>query len=111
MRRGFARKDEVREATFKTIARQLDRGLAAMLAAVPRPYDSGTKCNAEGYKIRWNSEKIHIDTTDCGVVVNALLTGASVHESQPMIPLAVNTAGPVTNCYDLMDATYCCGEI
>ena len=44
------------------------------------------------------------DTADCGVPVSALLTSASVHDSQAAIPLAKMTAGRVTSCYDLMDA-------
>ena len=41
----------------------------------------------------------------------ALLTSASVHDSQVAIPLATMTAARVTNCYDLMDAAYDAAEI
>ncbi len=51
-------------------------------------------------------DKLHIDTADCGVPLSAILTSASVHDSQVAIPLAVMTAGRVTNLYDLMDAAY-----
>ena len=46
------------------------------------------------------------DKADCGVSVSALVTSASVHDSQAAIPLAKMTAGRVTGCYDLMDAAY-----
>lgn len=110
-KRGRPRKDEVREPKLKTIARQLGQSLTEMLAALPTACDRGTKCNAQGYKISWNGYKLHLDTADCGVVVSALLTSASVHDSQTAIPLALMTQGRVTHCYDLMDAAYCSAEI
>lgn len=110
-KRGRPRKDEVREPKLKTIAQQLGQSLTEMLAALPKACDCGTKCNAQGYKTSWNGYKLHMDTADCGVVVSALLTSASVHDSQTAIPLALMTQGRVTNCYDLMDAAYCSAEI
>ena len=86
------------------ITRQLGQSLTEILAALPSPCDRGTKCNAKGYKL-------HIDAADCGVVVSALLTSASVHDSQTAIPLAMMTKSRVTNCYDLMNAAYCREEI
>lgn len=111
VKRGRPRKDEVREPKLKVITRQLSQSLAEMLGALPRVCDRGTKCNAQGYKVSWNGYKLHIDTADCGVVVSALLTSASVHDSQTAIPLGLMSAGRVTNCYDLMDAAYCSEEI
>lgn len=110
-KRGRPRKDEVRTPKLKTIARQLEQSLTEMLATLPKACDRGTKYNAQGYKISWNGYKLHLDTADCGVVVSALLTSASVHDSQTAIPLALMTQGRVTNCYDLMDAAYCSAEI
>ena len=43
--------------------------------------------------------------------VSAILTSASVHDSQVAIPLATMSAGRVTNLYDLMDAAYDATEI
>ena len=43
--------------------------------------------------------------------LGAILTSASVHDSQVAIPLAMMTAGRVMNLYDLMDATYDAREI
>jgi len=105
--RGRPRKGEVRAAKVSNIAWQRSQPLAAMLGALPRTCDRGTKCNAQGYKNSWNGYKLHLDTADCGVPVSALLTSASVHDSQTAIPLATMTASRVTNLYDLMDAAYC----
>ncbi len=110
-KRGRPRKDEVRAPKLKTIARQLGQSLTEILAALPKACDRGSKCNAQGYKINWNGYKLHLDTADCGVVVSAVLTSASVHDSQTAAPLAQMTQAQVTHCYDLMDAGHCSAEI
>lgn len=38
--------------------------------------------------------------------MSAIITSASVHDSQVAIPLATLTAQRIDNCYDLMDAAY-----
>lgn len=91
----------------KRIEVQLQQTLAQMLSEIPKDCDRGSKCNAQGYKNSWNGYKLHIDTADCGVAVSALLSSASMHDSQAAIPLALMSAERVTNCYDLMDAAYC----
>ena len=59
----------------------------------------------------WNGYKLHIDTADCGVPVAAILSSASMHDSQAAIPLSHLTAARVTNLYDVMDAAYCSAEL
>jgi len=110
-KRGRPKKGEVREAKTTQIGQQLKQTLPQMLAELPTRCDRGSKCNAQGYKVSWNGYKLHIDTADCGVPISALLTSASVHDSQTAVPLALMTASRVTNCYDLMDAAYCSEEI
>jgi Transposase DDE domain len=112
--RGRPRKDDIRvpkESKLKGITQQLTQSLAEMLVALPSAIDRGTKCNAQGYKTSWNGYKLHIDTADCGIAVSALLTSASVHDSQTAIPLGLMSQRRVTNCYDLMDAAYCSEQI
>ena len=106
-RRGRPKRGEVRVPERTRLERQVTQALPAMVAELPSACDRGTKCNAQGYKVSWNGYKLHLDTTDGGVPVSALLTSASVHDSQVAIPLATMTAGRVTNRYDLMDAAYC----
>ena len=93
------------------LGQQRQQTLAHMLSELPNACDRGTKCNAQGYKVSWNGYKLHLDTADCGVPVSALLTSASVHDSQTAVPLATMTASRVTNLYDLMDAAYCSKEL
>ena len=111
IKRGRPKKGEVREAKRKRIGQQLTQTLKEMLAELPRACDRGSKCNAQGYRNSWNGYKLHLDTADCGVPVSALLTSASVHDSQTAVPLSKMTLKRVTNLYDLMDAAYCSDEL
>jgi hypothetical protein len=76
------------------------------LAQLPTVCDRGVKKNAKGYTETWNGFKLHIDVNDCGLPLSAVLTSASVHDSQVAIPLMKLTSSKVTYCYDLMDAAY-----
>lgn len=105
--RGRPRRGEIREPRRTRIEQQRGQTLAQMQVALPRACDRGTKCNAQGYKVSWNGYKLHIDTADCGVPVAAILSSASMHDSQAAIPLSHLTAARVTNLYDVMDAAYC----
>lgn len=98
-------------AKMSRIGQQRQQTLAQMLRDLPKACDRGTKCNGQGYKVSWNGYKLHLDTADCGVPVSALLTSASVHDSQTAVPLTTMTASRVTNLYDLMDAAYCSAEL
>lgn len=52
----------------------------------------------------WTGYKLHLDTIDGGIPVSALVTSASLNDSQAAIPLATITGERIINCYDLMDA-------
>lgn len=54
----------------------------------------------------WNGYKLHLDTIDGGIPVSAIVTSASVHDSQVALPLATLTAERIVNLYDLMDSAY-----
>jgi len=81
------------------------------IADLPKVCDRGTKKNAKGFKESWNGYKLHLDINDCGFPLSAVLTSASVHDSQVAIPLMKLTASKVTSCYDLMDAAYDAAQI
>lgn len=95
----------------RRIERQRQQSVAVMLDELPKDCDRGTKCNAQGYKTSWNGYKLHLDTADCGVPISAVLTSASVHDSQVAVPLSRLSAQRVTNLYDVMDAAYCSAEL
>lgn len=85
---------------------QPGRTVQQMLADIPRDCDKGCKNDSKGLPRYWIGYKLHLDVADGQIPVSALLTSASLHDSQVAIPLAKMTAERVTNCYDLMDKGY-----
>lgn len=111
-RRGRPRKDEVREpAPQRRLSLQPGRTLEENLADLSKGCDLGRKCNSQGHEECWRGYKLHADVADGGIPISAVVTSASVHDSQVAVPLAQMSAERVRNCYDLMDSAYNVGEI
>lgn len=111
-KKGRPAKGEVREPVEpKRLDVQRQQSVAEAIALLPKACDRGTKKNAKGYKESWNGFKLHLDVNDFGVPISALLTSASVHDSQVAIPLMKLTSSKVSYCYDLMDAAYDAAQI
>jgi transposase len=106
-KRGRPKKGEKRPPKEPTrLERQTKMTLAEMINELPKACDVGTKRNSKGYKQSWKGYKLHIDTADGDIPISAVLTSASVHDSQVALPLAEITLKRVTSFYDLMDAAY-----
>src|SRR5882724_3902409 len=105
----FAKKKGAEHGT--RIARQRRQKLDRMLKELPRQCSIGTKKSSKGHQQYWRGYKLHLDVADGQIPISAVLTGASVHDSQVAIPLATMTAQRVTSLYDLMDAAYDADEI
>jgi hypothetical protein len=108
-KRGRPAKGEVRP--LKRLDRQRLQTAEDGLAELPKVCDRGVKKNAKGYAETWHGYKLHLDVNDCGLPISAVLTSASVHDSQVAIPLMKLSAAKVTSCYDLMDAAYDASQI
>lgn len=80
--------------------------VAAMLADVPTACDLGGKRASHGNTNYWRGYKLHLDVADGQIPITALLTSASVHDSQVAIPLMHITSKRVTYLYDLADSAY-----
>lgn len=93
------------------IERQRHQKLDAMLADLPRHCDIGAKTNSRGHQNYWRGYKLHLDVADGQIPISALLTSASVHDSQAAIPLMTLTSQRVQYLYDLMDSAYDADEI
>lgn len=93
------------------IQRQRKQKLAQMLSALPRQCDSGTKKDSKGNEHHWRGYKLHLDVADGQVPISAVLTSASVHDSQVAIPLMTLSSQRVTHLYELMDSAYDADEI
>ena len=90
------------------IERQQTMTLPQMLADLPQACAVGCKTNSHGRKETWRGYKLHLDVADGQIPISAILTGASVHDSQAAMPLSEMTAQRVNNLYDLMDSAYDC---
>jgi len=88
------------------LKRQRTMKLPEMLADLPTQCDIGGKKNSQGNTEFWRGYKLHLDIADGQVPISALLTSASLHDSQVAIPLATMTTQRVTYCYELMDSAY-----
>lgn len=111
-KRGRPKKGETVPPKEQTrIEKQKTMTLEEMLADLPTVCDRGTKINSKGYKESWNGYKLHLDAADGQIPITPLLTSASLHDSQPAIPLATMTSKRITNLYDLMDSAYDCDGI
>ncbi len=88
------------------LQKQLGMSLSEMLSDLPKECDIGCKRDSKGYKHSWRGYKLHIDTTDGDIPVSAVLTSASVHDSQVALPLHNITKGRITHLYEVMDSAY-----
>ena len=88
------------------IQRQRHQKLEVMLKDLPRQCDTGAKKNSQGHEQYWRGFKLHLDVADGQLPISAVLTSASVHDSQVAIPLMTLTSARVTHLYELMDSAY-----
>jgi hypothetical protein len=93
-------------ASDTRLARQRSMSLPEMLQELPKQCDMGGKKNSQGNTEFWRGYKLHLDVADGQIPISAVLTSASLHDSQVAIPLAIMTTQRVTYCYELMDSAY-----
>ena len=111
-KRGRPRKGEIAAPKpRKRVELQAERSLEENLNDLPTVCNVGTKKNSKGYKTTWIGYKLHLDCIDGDIPVSAILTSASLHDSQAAIPLSQMSSKRITNLYDLMDAAYDSPEI
>lgn len=110
-KRGRPKKGEEKPKEKRVVELQLDRSLEENISNLPTHCNKGTKKNSNGYQISWKGYKLHLDCIDGDIPTSAILTSASVHDSQVAIPLAQMSDKRFKNLYDLMDAAYDSPEI
>jgi transposase len=111
-KKGRPRSNEERPAALpKRLTLQGNRTLSENLADLPHTCNWGCKRDSNGKKKSWKGYKLHVDIADGDIPISAVLTSASLHDSQAAIPLAQMSTQRVTNCYDLMDSAYDAEEI
>ncbi len=108
-KRGRPKKGEERvapEPELTRLEKQSTMTFEEMLSDLPTACDKGAKADSHGNTMYWTGYKLHLDTIDGGIPVSAIVTSASLHDSQVAIPLASITAQKIINLYDLMDSAY-----
>ncbi len=106
-KRGRPKKGEERPAPPPTrLQLQPGRTLAQNLADLPRACDCGGKKGSKGHTEYWRGYKLHLDVIDGDIPISAVLTSASLHDSQAAIPLMQMSHQRVRALYELMDAAY-----
>lgn len=96
--------------TDTRLHRQRAMTLCEMVAELPRHCSIGVKTK-DGNQQYWRGYKLHLDVADGQIPISAMLTAASLHDSQAAIPMATMTAQRVTSLYDVMDTAYDAVEI
>lgn len=99
--------DAQRAARETRIEKQLRaKSVAEMLKDIPTACDLGGKAGNNGHTKWWRGYKLHLDVADGNIPISALITAASVHDSQVAIPLIHMTSARVSYLYDVMDSAY-----
>jgi len=104
-------KSELAEIQTRRLALQGGRTLEANLEDLPQGCDWGGKRDSKGNTYHWRGYKLHLAIGDGGVPLAAVLSSASLHDSQVAIPLMQKVAERATVLYDLADSGYDAGEI
>ena len=111
-KRGRPRKGEIRPPKEPTrLHKQLSRSSGEALRELDSACAWGCKKNSQGNVQFWKGYKLHLDVTDVGIPVTAVVTGANVHDSQTAIPMEKLTERNITHLYSLMDSAYDAVEI
>lgn len=100
-----------KENDIPRIKRQISQTPEEAISEIPKKCQWGGKTNSQGNKSYWKGYKLHLDVTDFGVPITAVVTGAAVHDSQLAIPMEKITQERVSFLYSLMDKGYDATEI
>lgn len=106
-KRGRPRKGEIRPGKKPSrIERQVRMKPGQAIAELNASCAWGCKTNSQGNVMSWKGYKLHLDVTDLGIPVTAVVTGANVHDSQVAIPLEKWTERKIDFLYSVMDSAY-----
>jgi transposase len=104
-RRGPKKGQRGRLSPPRRLELQPGRALAENLADLPTACDRGGKRGSSGMRW-WKGYKLHMAVADGGVPVAALLSSASLHDSQAAIPLMQMAGERADVLYCLADSAY-----
>jgi len=111
-KKGSQEEKEYLERDKRTvIEKQVTQPLEEALSHLNTECSWSGKRNSQGKTSFWRGYKLHLDTTDTGIPLSYVVTGANVHDSQVAIPLEKMTQLRVRHFYSLMDSGYYAGVI
>lgn len=80
--------------------------LDEMIKDLPSYCNIGRKNSSSGHMYAWIGYKLHLAVDDNSVPLAAIISSASMNDTQAAIPLSIITSKRVTSLYDLMDSGY-----
>ena len=102
---------EIAEVKTRRLELQPNRTLTENVDDLPQGCDWGGKRDSKGKTSYWCGYKLHLSLGDGGVPLAAILSSASLHDSQVAIPLIQKSSERATILYDLADSAYDAEEI
>jgi len=106
-KRGRPKKgQELKKKSPTVLEEQKALPLAEARGLLPTSCAWGCKKNSQGNLTYWKGYKLHLDVTEEGIPVSAIITGANVHDSQCAIPLERMTEQRINFRSTLMDSAY-----
>lgn len=102
---------EIAEVKTRRLELQPSRTLSENLDDIPQGCDWGGKRDSKGKTSYWCGYKLHLAVGDGEVPLAAILSSASLHDSQAAIPLMQMSSERATILYDLADSAYDAEEI
>jgi transposase len=106
-KRGRPHKNAVKEPQELTeLQKQLAEDAEVSLEKLNKNCAFGCKKNSRGNIETTKGYKLHLDVSDAGFPLTAVVTAANVHDSRLAIPMEKLTEQKVTFCYSLMDSGY-----
>jgi hypothetical protein len=88
------------------LEKQATMTLAEMLADLPKDCNWGSKKDSKGKTMHWRGFKFHLAWSDEQVPIAAVLTSASLHDSQAALALINQSSERISYFYDLADSAY-----
>ena len=83
-----------------------EMSLDEMIKDLPTYCNIGRKNSSSGHMYAWIGYKLHLSVDDNSIPLAAMISFASMNDTQAAIPLTIMTAQRVTSLYDLMDSGY-----
>ena len=101
----------IAEKAARRLELQVHQTLPENLADLPQGCDWGGKRDSKGKTSYWCGYKLHLAVGDGEVPLAAILSSASLHDSQAAIPLIQMSSARAKILYDLADCAYDAEEI